>query len=63
MTTDLLVTGGCGYIGSDLIPRLQGDDRAGEVVVLDSLMSGLPRVLMGAVDDDDITFRRGDVCE
>jgi nucleoside-diphosphate-sugar epimerase len=62
MTTDVLVTGGCGYIGSDLIPRLSADDRVGEVVVLDSLASGSPRALMGAVDDS-LTFRRGDVRE
>ena len=62
MTTDVLVTGGCGYIGSDLLPRLTRDDRVGEVVVLDSLASGSPRALMGAVDGD-LRFRRGDVCE
>jgi len=62
MTTDVLVTGGCGYIGSDLIPRLTADDAVGEVVVLDSLASGSPRALMGAVDEH-LTFRRGDVRE
>ncbi|MBX0325397.1 NAD-dependent epimerase/dehydratase family protein [Halomicroarcula sp. F13] len=62
MTTDVLVTGGCGYIGSDLIPRLQADGRVGEVVVLDSLTSGSPRALMGAVDGN-LEFRRGDVRE
>ncbi len=62
MTTDVLVTGGCGYIGSDLIPRLADDDRVGEVVVLDSLASGSPRALMGAVNGK-LQFRRGDVRE
>jgi nucleoside-diphosphate-sugar epimerase len=62
MTTDVLVTGGCGYIGSDLIPRLADDDRVGEVVVLDSLTSGSPRALMGAVNGK-LEFRRGDVRE
>ncbi|WP_276272926.1 NAD-dependent epimerase/dehydratase family protein [Haloarcula litorea] len=62
MTADVLVTGGCGYIGSDLIPRLQRDDAVGEVVVLDSLASGSPRALLGAVDDN-LEFRRGDVRE
>ena len=62
MTTDVLVTGGCGYIGSDLVPRLAADDRVGEVVVLDSLTSGSPRALMGAVNGK-LEFRRGDVRE
>ena len=62
MTTDVLVTGGCGYIGSDLVPRLSTDEAVGNVVVLDSLASGSPRALMGAVDDS-LTFRRGDVRE
>ncbi|PSP82784.1 oxidoreductase [Halobacteriales archaeon QS_6_64_34] len=62
MTTDVLVTGGCGYIGSDLIPRLADDDEVGEVVVLDSLASGSPRALMGAVNGK-LEFRRGDVRE
>ena len=62
MPTDVLVTGGCGYIGSDLVPRLAADDRVGEVVVLDSLSSGSPRALMGAVNGN-LEFRRGDVRE
>jgi nucleoside-diphosphate-sugar epimerase len=62
MTTDVLVTGGCGYIGSDLIPRLADDDEVGEVVVLDSLASGSPRALMGAVNGK-LEFRCGDVRE
>jgi len=62
MATDVLVTGGCGYIGSELVPRLAADDRVGEVVVLDSLTSGSPRALMGAVNGE-LEFRRGDVRE
>jgi len=62
MTTDVLVTGGCGYIGSDLVPRLAADDGVGEVVVLDSLDSGSPRALMGAVNGK-LEFRRSDVRE
>ncbi|WP_284010537.1 NAD-dependent epimerase/dehydratase family protein [Haloarcula pelagica] len=62
MTTDVLVTGGCGYIGSALVPRLVADDRVGEVVVLDNLASGSPRALLGAVDDS-LTVRHGDVRE
>ena len=59
--TDLLVTGGCGYIGSALVPLLADDDRVDRLVVLDALTSGSPRNLMGAVDEID--FRQGDVRE
>jgi len=60
--TSVLVTGGCGYIGSALIPRLLTDDRVGDVVVLDSLSSGSPANLAGSIRDD-LRFRRGDVRE
>ncbi|SDF74467.1 Nucleoside-diphosphate-sugar epimerase [Halorubrum xinjiangense] len=56
----VLVTGGCGYIGSALVPRLLDDSRVREVVVLDSLSSGSPAHLSGCVSDR-LDFRRGDV--
>src|SRR6056297_1158899 len=56
----VLVTGGCGYIGSALVPRLLDDPRVSEVVVLDSLAAGSPAHLAGCVGDR-LDFRRGDV--
>ncbi|ADB60119.1 NAD-dependent epimerase/dehydratase [Haloterrigena turkmenica DSM 5511] len=56
----VLVTGGCGYIGSVLVPQLLEDEAVSEVVVLDSLVSGSPRTLMGSVGDD-LEFVRGDI--
>ena len=58
----VLVTGGCGYIGSALVPQLLDDSRVGEVVVFDSLASGSPSNLAGAVTDR-LQFRRGDIRE
>jgi nucleoside-diphosphate-sugar epimerase len=58
----VLVTGGCGYIGSALVPRLLDDERVSEVVVLDSLAAGSPAHLAGCVGPD-LEFRRGDVRE
>ena len=59
---DVLVTGGCGYIGSRLVPRLQAAGGVDHVVVLDSLVSGSPRALSGSFGDS-LEFRRGDVRE
>ncbi|WP_248516828.1 NAD-dependent epimerase/dehydratase family protein [Salinarchaeum laminariae] len=58
----VLVTGGCGYIGSTLVPQLLDDDRVADVVLLDSLASGSPANLAGSVGDG-LEFRRGDVRE
>jgi UDP-glucose 4-epimerase len=58
---DLLVTGGCGYIGSALVPLLAADDQVGRVVVLDDLSTGSSRTLMGCVEGCE--FRQGDVRE
>jgi len=59
----VLVTGGCGYIGSVLLPLLRDDDRVDRVRILDSLRSGSPRVLRGHLGGDDLAFQRGDVRE
>ena len=59
----VLVTGGCGYIGSVLLPILREDDRVDHVTVLDSLDSGSPRALRGQLGGDDLAFKRGDVRE
>jgi len=61
----LLVTGGCGYIGSALLPQLLAADAVEHVTVLDNLAAGTPRNLMGVGlgTDANLTFRRGDVRE
>ncbi|MGZ0745972.1 NAD-dependent epimerase/dehydratase family protein [Haloparvum sp. AD34] len=69
---DVLVTGGCGYVGSVLVPQLLDDDRVDRVVVLDNLSNGSPRTLFGtglgagsadSGDGADLEFQRGDVRE
>ncbi len=58
---NVLVTGGCGYIGSVLIPQLQADTEVNQVRVLDSLVDGSPRNLFGGDITTGFEFRQGDV--
>lgn len=57
----VLVTGGCGYIGSALIPHLQSCNEVSEITVLDSLVTGSPRNLLDARLSTDFAFVQGDV--
>jgi len=61
----VLVTGGCGYIGSALLPQLLAADAVDHVTVLDNLTAGTPRNLMGLGlgTTDRLQFQRGDVRE
>jgi len=58
----VLVTGGCGYVGSALVPRLQRRADVSEVIVFDSLVTSSPRNMFEA-RVDDLSFQRGDVRE
>jgi nucleoside-diphosphate-sugar epimerase len=60
---NVLVTGGCGYVGSALVPRLQSREGVRGVTVFDSLATGSPRHLLGARVSDGFAFRQGDVRE
>lgn len=57
----VLVTGGCGYLGSALVPALQARDRIDRVTVLDALTNGSPANLLGADVSDRLRFLEGDV--
>jgi len=61
--THVLVTGGCGYVGSALVPRLQAAGDVDRVTVLDTLDNGSLGNLVGAPITDGFEFRQGDVRE
>jgi nucleoside-diphosphate-sugar epimerase len=55
----ILVTGGAGYIGSILVPKLLGEDY--KVTVLDSLIYD-QAPLLDYCENPNFEFIRGDVC-
>jgi nucleoside-diphosphate-sugar epimerase len=59
---DVLVTGGLGYIGSELVPLLDADERVDRIAVVDDLSLGSPRSLKGSLSES-VDFQRGDVRE
>jgi nucleoside-diphosphate-sugar epimerase len=61
--TDVLVTGGGGYIGSVLVPLLLTDDRVSSVRILDSFVDGSPRALAGHLGDGTLDIVEGDIVE
>ncbi len=62
--TTYLVTGGCGFIGSNFILRLLADERGARVINLDKLTyAGNPDNLRAVERDQGYTFVQGDVCD
>jgi nucleoside-diphosphate-sugar epimerase len=57
----VLVTGGAGFIGSHLVPRLL--ELGHSVTVLDNLSTGKLENLDGVVDHPKFMFRRGDILD
>jgi dTDP-glucose 4,6-dehydratase len=61
---NLLVTGGCGFIGSNFVRRQRQRHPGDRVVVLDALTyAGNPANLADLRDDPGLVLVRGDICD
>lgn len=58
---NILVTGGAGFIGSNLVEALLSDTRAGKVRVLDNLSNGYIRNIEEFLEHENFEFVEGDI--
>jgi len=58
---NLLITGGAGFIGSNLVEQFLEDDRIGLVRVLDNLSNGYIENIQGFFDHPRFEFYQGDI--
>ncbi|RMD62199.1 NAD(P)-dependent oxidoreductase, partial [Candidatus Parcubacteria bacterium] len=61
----VLVTGGCGYLGSQLVRDLRHDPRfkGVQLRILDNMQRGQHRALMGLEGDGSVQFVEGDILD
>jgi len=59
----VLVTGGCGYVGSRLVPDLLVDETVGSVRVIDSLSTGRLQALMDLPENRSLQFIEADLLD
>ena len=57
--TKILITGGCGFVGSNLIRQIVARGRGEQLAVLDNETMGSPRDLPSV----DIEYHKGDICD
>ena len=60
---NVLVTGGAGFIGSNLVEALLQDDRVSLVRVLDNLSTGFKSNLSAFEKNEKFEFVEGDICD
>jgi len=61
MIKHILITGGTGFIGSNLVAALLEDDRVGVVRVLDNLSTGFEKNVEEFYDNENFEFIKGDI--
>lgn len=60
---NILVTGGAGFIGSNLVKALLNDERVDKVRVLDNLATGFERNIAEFYNNEQFEFIQGDICD
>ena len=58
---NVLVTGGAGFIGSNLVETLLKNDRVGQVRVLDNLATGFEKNIKEFYNNENFEFIKGDI--
>jgi len=58
---NILVTGGAGFIGSNLVAGLLKDSRVGKIRILDNLSTGFQRNVDAFASEDRVEFLNGDI--
>jgi len=61
--TNLLITGGAGFIGSNLVEHFIQDERTGLVRVLDDLSNGDYENIRKFEKNPKFEFIKGDICD
>lgn len=57
----ILVTGGCGLIGSTTIDQLLKNENPGQIVIFDNLVRGSMRNVQDILKDERVTLVKGDI--
>lgn len=60
---NILLTGGCGFIGSNLIPAFLGHSAVSKLIVLDNLSTGSLNNIRPFLNNPKLEFVDGDICD